>query len=82
MTKGQVRPHFCCLTVLKQKLPGEMEKDVKGDTKAFIFPLCGIWRSQARKDKHRMGTGRKEAPWVSPAPTGVMADRNGHEWKK
>lgn len=62
MPKGQVRPHFCHLTVCKQKLPGKMETDVKGDSKAIIFPLHCIWSSQAREDNHRMGTGRREAP--------------------
>lgn len=61
VTKGQVRAHFCHLTVWKQKLPGKMETDVKSDSKAFIFPLRCICRSQAREDRHRMATGRREA---------------------
>jgi len=60
VTEGQVRPHFCRLIMWKQKLPGQMETDMKCDWKAFIFPLCCIWRSQAREDKCRTEMGREK----------------------
>lgn len=59
VTKGQVRPHFFHLTVQKQKLPGEMETDVKCDSKASIFP-SSLYLEESGQGRQAQDGNRKE----------------------